>query len=102
MHSIDGALGQTGTGCWKRSIKDVGIYRVFGCQYGIRRLGIIKEMEPQYVATFSEKPQVLEGHPFVVEAGVSLGGAEVKHFDLETKASRVLFFGTSDKVKSLP
>lgn len=41
------------------------------------RLGIIKEMEPQYVATFSEKPQVLDGHPFVVEAGVSLGGAEV-------------------------
>eukprot|EP00904_Undaria_pinnatifida_P002598 jgi/Undpi1/12339/HiC_scaffold_5.g02015.m1 len=42
------------------------------------RLGIIKEMQPNYVATFSEKPQVLEGHPFVVEAGVSLGGAEVK------------------------
>lgn len=42
------------------------------------RLGIIKEMQPQYVATFSEKPAVLEGHPFVVEAGVSLGGAEVR------------------------
>lgn len=37
----------------------------------------MKEMEPQYVATFSEKPAVLEGHPFIVEAGVSLGGAEV-------------------------
>lgn len=35
-------------------------------------------MQPQYVATFSEKPAVLEGHPFVVEAGVSLGGAEVR------------------------
>ena len=34
-------------------------------------------MQPHYVATFSEKPQVLDGHPFVVEAGVSLGGAEV-------------------------
>lgn len=45
---------------------------------GIARLGIIKEMQPHYVATFSEKPQVLEGHPFVVEAGVSLGGAEVR------------------------
>ncbi|CAM9660593.1 unnamed protein product, partial [Ectocarpus sp. 13 AM-2016] len=42
------------------------------------RLGIMKEMQPMYVATFSEKPAVLEGHPFVVEAGVSLGGAEVK------------------------
>lgn len=46
---------------------------------GFARLGIIKEMQPHYVATFSEKPQVLEGHPFVVEAGVSLGGAEVSH-----------------------
>lgn len=44
----------------------------------LTRLGIIKEMQPQYVATFSEKPAVLEGHPFVVEAGVSLGGAEVR------------------------
>ncbi|CAM9687130.1 unnamed protein product, partial [Pylaiella littoralis] len=42
------------------------------------RLGIIKEMQPLYVATYSEKPAVLEGHPFIVEAGVSLGGAEVK------------------------
>lgn len=36
----------------------------------------MKEMEPMYVATYSEKPAVLDGHPFVVEAGVSLGGAE--------------------------
>lgn len=42
----------------------------------IIRLGIMKEMEPMYVATYSEKPAVLDGHPFVVEAGVSLGGAE--------------------------
>lgn len=42
----------------------------------IIRLGIIKEMQPLYVATYSEKPAVLEGHPFIVEAGVSLGGAE--------------------------
>lgn len=37
----------------------------------------MKEMQPLYVATYSEKPAVLEGHPFIVEAGVSLGGAEV-------------------------
>lgn len=42
------------------------------------RLGIMKEMQPLYVATFSEKPAVLEGHPFIVEAGVCLGGAEVR------------------------
>lgn len=46
------------------------------CVFAVR-LGIIKEMQPLYVATFSEKPQVLDGHPFVVEAGVSLGGSEV-------------------------
>lgn len=40
----------------------------------------MKEMQPMYVATFSEKPAVLEGHPFVVEAGVSLGGAEASAF----------------------
>ena len=38
----------------------------------------MKEMQPLYVATYSEKPAVLEGHPFIVEAGVSLGGAEVR------------------------
>ncbi|CAM9561747.1 unnamed protein product [Sphacelaria rigidula] len=48
------------------------------------RLGIMKEMEPQYVATFSEKPAVLEGHPFIVEAGVSLGGTEVI-YQLQTR-----------------
>ena len=37
----------------------------------------MKEMQPLYVATYSEKPAVLEGHPFIVEAGVSLGGAGV-------------------------
>lgn len=41
------------------------------------RLGVMKEMQPLYVATYSEKPAVLEGHPFIVEAGVSLGGADV-------------------------
>lgn len=50
----------------------------------------MKEMQPLYVATYSEKPAVLEGHPFIVEAGVSLGGAEVssKGFHL---ASSILY-----------
>ncbi|GFP94420.1 DNA topoisomerase 6 subunit b [Phtheirospermum japonicum] len=43
------------------------------------RLGIIKELHPDMVATYSGSAQVFEGHPFVVEAGLSLGGKDVKH-----------------------
>ncbi|OMP04162.1 hypothetical protein COLO4_09893 [Corchorus olitorius] len=43
------------------------------------RLGIIKELHPDMVATYSGSAQVFEGHPFIVEAGVSLGGKDVKH-----------------------
>ncbi|CAD5323666.1 unnamed protein product [Arabidopsis thaliana] len=42
------------------------------------RLGIIKELHPDMVATYSGSAQVFEGHPFIVEAGVSLGGRDVK------------------------
>ncbi|KAF8041154.1 hypothetical protein BT93_B3163 [Corymbia citriodora subsp. variegata] len=42
------------------------------------RLGIIKELHPDMVATYSGSAQVFEGHPFIVEAGVSLGGKNVK------------------------
>lgn len=42
------------------------------------RLGIIKELHPDMVATHSGSPQVFEGHPFIVEAGVSVGGKDVK------------------------
>lgn len=43
------------------------------------RLGIIKELQPDMVATHAGSPQVFEGHPFIVEAGISLGGKDVKH-----------------------
>ncbi|KAL3647620.1 DNA topoisomerase 6 subunit B [Castilleja foliolosa] len=43
------------------------------------RLGIIKELHPDMVATYSGSAQVFEGHPFIVEAGLSLGGKDVKH-----------------------
>ncbi|XP_037495936.1 DNA topoisomerase 6 subunit B isoform X1 [Jatropha curcas] len=43
------------------------------------RLGIIKELHPDMVATYSGSAQVFEGHPFLVEAGVSVGGKDVKH-----------------------
>ncbi|XP_077210440.1 topoisomerase 6 subunit B [Tasmannia lanceolata] len=42
------------------------------------RLGIIKELHPDMVATYAGSPQVFEGHPFIVEAGISLGGKDVK------------------------
>ncbi|XAR69882.1 DNA topoisomerase (ATP-hydrolyzing) [Bertholletia excelsa] len=42
------------------------------------RLGIIKELHPDIVATYSGSAQVFEGHPFIVEAGVSVGGKDVK------------------------
>lgn len=39
------------------------------------RLGITKELKPTMVATHAEPAAVFEGHPFIVEAGVALGGA---------------------------
>ncbi|XP_050371531.1 DNA topoisomerase 6 subunit B [Argentina anserina] len=42
------------------------------------RLGIIKELHPELVATYSGSAQIFEGHPFIVEAGVSVGGKDVK------------------------
>ncbi|XP_050140083.1 DNA topoisomerase 6 subunit B [Malus sylvestris] len=42
------------------------------------RLGIIKELHPDMVATYSGSARVFEGHPFIVEAGVSVGGKDVK------------------------
>ncbi|KAJ7561257.1 hypothetical protein O6H91_03G020500 [Diphasiastrum complanatum] len=42
------------------------------------RLGIMKELHPDMVATYQGSVQVFEGHPFLVEAGLSLGGRDVK------------------------
>mmetsp|Transcript_5202 Transcript_5202/g.9424 ORF Transcript_5202/g.9424 Transcript_5202/m.9424 type:complete len:536 (-) Transcript_5202:311-1918(-) len=38
------------------------------------RLGVLKELKPEMVATYAEPADVFEGHPFIVEAAVSLGG----------------------------
>lgn len=37
-------------------------------------LGILKEFNPEIVVTHTEPARVFEGHPFVVEAALSLGG----------------------------
>jgi DNA topoisomerase VI subunit B len=42
------------------------------------RLGVMKELKPKIVATFSDKPGAHEGHPFLVEAAISLGGVQVR------------------------
>ncbi len=42
------------------------------------RLGILKELEPAMVATYTEKAGSHEGHPFIVEAAVSLGGKGIR------------------------
>jgi DNA topoisomerase VI subunit B len=41
------------------------------------RLGVLKELRPKLVATYTEKPGSCEGHPFLVEAAVSIGGTQV-------------------------
>ena len=42
------------------------------------RLGVLKELKPKMVATFTDKSGAHEGHPFLVEAAVSLGGSQVR------------------------
>ena len=42
------------------------------------RLGVLKELQPKLVATYTEKPGSCEGHPFIVEAAVSIGGEKVR------------------------
>lgn len=40
-------------------------------------LGIMKEVHPEMIVTHQEKPHVYQGHAFIVEAAVSLGGKTV-------------------------
>jgi DNA topoisomerase VI subunit B len=42
------------------------------------RLGITKELRPAMVATHAEPADVFEGHAFVVEVGIALGGVGLK------------------------
>jgi len=66
------------------------------------RLGIQQQVEPQYIATFSDKPKVLDGHSFIVEAGVALGGNDATKPGITVYrfANRIpmLFEGGSDVV----
>lgn len=42
------------------------------------RLGITKELQPSMIATHAEPADVFEGHAFIIEAGVALGGNALK------------------------
>jgi len=64
-------------------------------------LGIRKVIEPDYVATARDRPSAHEGHPFLVEAAVSLGGKDIKEGITVTRfANRIplLFEGGADVV----
>ena len=64
------------------------------------RLGIIKELQPDMVATFRDEAGVSEGHPFVVEAAVSVGGRCKPGVTVYRYANRIplLFEGSNDVV----
>jgi DNA topoisomerase VI subunit B len=42
------------------------------------RLGVLKELRPELIATHQGEARVFEGHAFVVEAAVSVGGRGMK------------------------
>eukprot|EP00562_Extubocellulus_spinifer_P027737 CAMPEP_0178651402 /NCGR_PEP_ID=MMETSP0698-20121128/22089_1 /TAXON_ID=265572 /ORGANISM="Extubocellulus spinifer, Strain CCMP396" /LENGTH=734 /DNA_ID=CAMNT_0020293023 /DNA_START=70 /DNA_END=2274 /DNA_ORIENTATION=- len=62
-------------------------------------LGIRKVVEPDVVATARDKPGAYEGHPFIVEAAVSIGGKSAREgITVYRFANRIplLFEGGSD------
>merc|ERR1712167_195545 len=53
----------------------VGVYHLLESTTSV---GVLKELNPTMVATFSDKESAHEGHPFLVEAAVSLGGEKLR------------------------
>lgn len=69
-------------------------------EYNIR-LGILKEIRPELVATHQGSVGVHEGHAFIVEAAVSVGGKDIKQgLNIYRYANRIplLFEGGSDVI----
>lgn len=65
------------------------------------RLGIMKELRPELVATHQGSVGVHEGHAFIVEAAVSVGGKDIKQgINIHRFANRIplLFEGGSDVI----
>ncbi|MEM1550468.1 MAG: DNA topoisomerase VI subunit B [Candidatus Bathyarchaeia archaeon] len=40
----------------------------------ILKAGILKELEPEFIAVTQRKPSAYSGHPFIVEVGIAYGG----------------------------
>src|SRR3546814_14492956 len=51
-----------------------------------------QELSPKFVATFTDNPSSYVGHPFVAEAAISLGRAQVAHIDWCNCLYRLFFF----------
>jgi DNA topoisomerase VI subunit B len=65
------------------------------------RLGVMKELNPELIATHQGDVRVFEGHAFVVEAAVSVGGRDMKPgINVHRFANRIplLFEAGSDVV----
>lgn len=65
------------------------------------RLGVMKELHPDLIATYAGEVRVFEGHAFIVEAAVSVGGRELKPgINVYRFANRIplLFEGGSDVI----
>lgn len=62
------------------------------------RLGVLKELRPDMVATASSPVGVYQGHPFIVEAAVALGGRGPDGLTVHRFANRIplLFEGGAD------
>ncbi|MEW5318661.1 MAG: hypothetical protein WDW38_009866 [Sanguina aurantia] len=65
------------------------------------RLGVMKELRPELIATHQSNVCVFEGHAFIVEAAVSIGGKDMKPgISVHRFANRIplLFEGGSDVI----
>ncbi|GLC57111.1 DNA topoisomerase 6 subunit B [Pleodorina starrii] len=65
------------------------------------RLGVMKELSPDMIATHQGDVRVFEGHAFIVEAAVSVGGRDIKPgINVHRFANRIplLFEGGSDVI----
>ncbi|EFJ46844.1 hypothetical protein VOLCADRAFT_62055 [Volvox carteri f. nagariensis] len=65
------------------------------------RLGVMKELNPDMIATHQGDVRVFEGHAFIVEAAVSVGGRDIKPgINVHRFANRIplLFEGGSDVI----
>ena len=75
------------------ALSPIGAYNLY--------LGVMKEIKPDMIATHVERAHVYQGHAFVVEAAVSLGGKTVeKGVNCYRFANRIplLFEGGSDVI----